>query len=117
MDNTFFMGWSRGRWEGETLVIDVTGLNDKNWLDRAGNFYSDAVHVVERLTAVSPYHLLVRGDHRGREGVFAPLENQLPALSTDGARCSADGIQVSALCRRAGLRALHEEADQLAEVW
>ena len=57
VDNTFFMGWSRGRWEGETLVIDVTGLNDKNWLDRAGNFYSDAAHVVERLTAVSPYHL------------------------------------------------------------
>ena len=57
VDNTFFMGWSRGRWEGETLVIDVTGLNEKNWLDRVGNFHSDAVHVVERLTAVSPYHL------------------------------------------------------------
>ena len=54
VDNTFFMGWSRGRWEGETLVIDVTGLSDKNWLDRAGNFLTDAAHVVERLTAVSP---------------------------------------------------------------
>jgi hypothetical protein len=57
VDNTFFMGWSRGSWEGDTLVIDVTGLNGNNWLDRAGNFYSDAVHVVERLTAASPYHL------------------------------------------------------------
>jgi hypothetical protein len=57
VDNTFFMGWSRGRWEGDTLVIDVTGLNEKNWLDRAGNFHSDAVHIVERLRAVSPYHL------------------------------------------------------------
>ena len=57
VDNTFFMGWSRGRWDGDALVIDVTGLTDKNWLDRAGNFYSDAVHLVERLTAVSPYHL------------------------------------------------------------
>jgi hypothetical protein len=57
VDNTFFMGWSRGRWEGETLVIDVTSLSDKNWLDRVGNFHSDAVHVVERLTAASPYHL------------------------------------------------------------
>jgi len=57
VDNTFFMGWSRGRWEGETLVIDVTGLNERNWLDRAGNFHSDAVHVVERLTPVSPYHI------------------------------------------------------------
>ena len=57
VDNTFFMGWNRGRWEGDTLVIDVTGLSDKNWLDRAGNFLSDAAHVVERLTAASPYHV------------------------------------------------------------
>jgi hypothetical protein len=57
VDNTYFMGWSRGRWEGETLVVDVTGMSDKNWLDRDGNFHSDAAHVVERLTAVSPYHL------------------------------------------------------------
>ena len=58
VDNTFFMGWSRGHWEGDALVIDVTGLNERNWFDRAGNYYSDAVHVVERLTVASPYHLI-----------------------------------------------------------
>jgi hypothetical protein len=58
VDNTFFMGWSRGSWDGDTLVIDVTGLNERNWLDRAGNYYSDAVHVVERITVASPYHLM-----------------------------------------------------------
>ena len=52
-----FMGWARGRWEGETLVVDVTGFNDQTWLDRAGDFHSDALHVVERYTALSPYHL------------------------------------------------------------
>jgi len=52
-----WMGWSRGRWEGETLVVDVTGFNDLTWFDRAGNFHSDALHVVERYTAVSPYHI------------------------------------------------------------
>ena len=57
VDNTFFMGWNRGRWDADTLVIDVTGLNDKNWLDRAGNYLSDTAHVVERLTAASPYHI------------------------------------------------------------
>jgi len=41
-----WMGWSRGRWEGETLVVDVTSLNDQTWFDRAGNFHSDALHVV-----------------------------------------------------------------------
>ena len=43
-----FMGWARGHWEGETLVVDVTGFNDQTWFDRAGDFHSDALHVVER---------------------------------------------------------------------
>jgi hypothetical protein len=38
-----WMGWSNGRWEGDTLVIDVTGLNDQTWFDRAGNYHSDAL--------------------------------------------------------------------------
>lgn len=57
VDNTFFMGWSRGRWDGETLVIDVTALNERNWLDRAGNYHSPDARIVERLTVASPYHI------------------------------------------------------------
>jgi hypothetical protein len=49
-----WMGWSNGRWEGETLVVDTKGFNDQTWFDRAGNFHSDALHVVERFTARSP---------------------------------------------------------------
>src|SRR5213083_1954993 len=49
-----WMGWSNGHWEGETLVVDVTSLNDQTWFDRAGNFHSDALHVVERYTPMSP---------------------------------------------------------------
>jgi hypothetical protein len=45
-----WMGWSNGRWEGETLVVDVTSQMEETWLDRAGNFHSDALHVVERYT-------------------------------------------------------------------
>jgi len=52
-----WMGWSNGRWEGDTLVIDVTAQNDHTWFDRAGNFHSDALHVVERYTPISPYHM------------------------------------------------------------
>jgi len=49
-----WMGQSFGHWEGETLVIDVTGFNDQSWFDRAGNFHSDALHVVERYTRTGP---------------------------------------------------------------
>jgi hypothetical protein len=48
------MGHSVGHWEGDTLVVDVTQFNDKTWFDRAGNFHSDVLHVVERFTPISP---------------------------------------------------------------
>ncbi len=52
-----WMGTSNGRWDGDTLVVDVAGFNNHLWFDRAGNFASDALHVVERWTRVSPYHM------------------------------------------------------------
>lgn len=55
--NDSWMGWSHGRWEGETLIIDVTGFNGETWFDRAGNFHSDALHVIERYTRTGPDHL------------------------------------------------------------
>jgi hypothetical protein len=54
----FWMGDSRGHWEGETLVVDVTDNNPSTWLDAAGDFHSDALHVVERYTRTSPDVLL-----------------------------------------------------------
>jgi len=45
-----WMGQSVGRWEGDTLVVEVTGFNDQTWLDRAGNYHTDAMRVVERYT-------------------------------------------------------------------
>ena len=53
-DLDFYMGDSRGHWEGETLVVDVTSNNDETWFDAAGNFHSDALHVVERYTRTEP---------------------------------------------------------------
>jgi hypothetical protein len=48
-----WMGDSRGGWEGNTLVVDVTNFNDGTWFDSHGSFHSDALHVVERWTRVS----------------------------------------------------------------
>jgi hypothetical protein len=47
-------GDSRGRWEGNTLVIDVTNVNGYTWLDDSGNFYTNAAHLIERLTLIDP---------------------------------------------------------------
>jgi hypothetical protein len=53
-DLQFWMGDSRGRWEGNTLVVDVIDHNDQTWFDMAGNFHSEALHVVERYTRADP---------------------------------------------------------------
>jgi hypothetical protein len=53
-DENFWMGDSRGRWEGDTLVVDVADINDKTWFDMAGDFHSDALHVVERYRMTDP---------------------------------------------------------------
>jgi hypothetical protein len=47
-----FHGDAIGRWEGNTLAVDVTNLSGENWLDDSGNFYTDAAHLVERLALI-----------------------------------------------------------------
>jgi hypothetical protein len=51
-----WMGWSNGRWDGDTLVVDVTGLN-ANWLDRSGNYATEARRVTERYTMTGRDHI------------------------------------------------------------
>jgi hypothetical protein len=56
-DLAFWLGDSRGRWDGDTLVVDVTNFTDQTWFDRAGNFHSEALHVIERYTPVTANHV------------------------------------------------------------
>jgi hypothetical protein len=53
----WWLGDSRGQWEGDTLVVDVVDFNDQTWLDHSGNFHSDALHVVERYSFIDPDHI------------------------------------------------------------
>ena len=45
-----WMGWSNGKWDGDTLVIETEGFNDQSWFDRAGNHHSEALKVTERFS-------------------------------------------------------------------
>jgi hypothetical protein len=53
-----WMGHSEGRWDGDALVVDVRGMLDQTWFDRAGNFHSDALHVTERYVPAGPDRLV-----------------------------------------------------------
>jgi len=53
----WWMGDSRGRWEGNTLIVDAVHFTDQTWFDRAGNFHSDGLHLVERFTLTGPDHI------------------------------------------------------------
>jgi hypothetical protein len=50
-----WMGQSWARWDGDTLVIETTGMNDRSWLDRAGNYHTDKLKVTERFTRTSDH--------------------------------------------------------------
>lgn len=52
-----WMGQSVGRWEGDTLVVEVTGQNDQTWFDRAGSHHTNQLRVVERYTLIGPDHI------------------------------------------------------------
>jgi hypothetical protein len=88
----FWLGDSRAHWDGDTLVVDVADFNEDTWLDRSGNFHSDALHVVERWTYLDAntveYRATVEDEkvfkepwtlsvilHRHREKNFQLIEN------------------------------------------
>lgn len=74
----WWMGDSRGRWEGDTLVVDVVHFTDQTWFDRAGNFHSDALHVVERYTRTGPDHILYEVTIEDPDVFTAPWKMSMP---------------------------------------
>ena len=53
----WWMGDSRGKWDGDTLVVDVMHFNDQTWFDKAGNHHSEALHLIERYTPTDRDHM------------------------------------------------------------
>jgi len=73
-----WMGWSNGHWEGDTLVIEVTGNNDQTWFDRAGNYHSDQLKVTERYTLKGDNHLQYEATIEDPQTFSRPWKISLP---------------------------------------
>ena len=74
----WWMGDSRARWEGDTLVVDVVHFTDRTTFDRSGNYHSVALHVVERYTRTGPDHLLYEATIEDPEVFSRPWNISMP---------------------------------------
>ena len=73
-----WMGQSVGRWEGDTLVVEVTGLSDQTWFDRSGTHHSNQLKVTERYTVSSPYHIQYEAEIVDPEVFTRPWKISMP---------------------------------------
>ena len=71
--NPTWMGYSIGRWDGDTLVVDSAGFNDRTWLDMVGHPHSERLHVVEKFHRIDFGHMDLRVTYDDPETLFKPL--------------------------------------------
>lgn len=81
-----YMGDSVGRWEGDTLVVDVTGFNDKTWLIGAGTFHTDALRVTERYTRVDKDTIVYDAVMEDPNVLTKPWEYRTTLMLREGTR-------------------------------
>ena len=105
-----WMGQSYGKWEGDTLVVDVTGLDERTWFDRAGDFTATRCTWWSATRCAIPEYYGMRRPLR-TEGVFEAVENQHAALQACGEERAASGIQVRGVRGRPDVRAIQQKAE------
>ena len=98
-------GISRGRWDGNTLVIETRNQNARPWLDQRGRFYTEEAHVVERITPVDPDTIHYQATVEDPNVYFEPFTIALPYR-----RISDEGYEIPEL-------ACHENNEALMEVY
>ena len=84
--NPTWMGYSVGHWEGDTLVVETAGFNDKTWLDMVGHPHSERLRVIEKFRRVDFGHMQVQVTYEDPEVLVRPLTMSVPvhyAADTD----------------------------------
>ena len=101
------MGDSVGRWEGDTLVVDVTGFNDRTWLTGTGTFHSESLHVTERYTRVDKDQINYEATMDDPNVFTRPWTIHTTIMLREGTR-----VRRICLCReQSGSRALREVSE------
>jgi hypothetical protein len=90
--NPTWLGYSTGKWEGDTLVVETRGFNGKAWLDQMGRPTTDALHVTERFTRIDFGHLQVRVT------IDDPKAYSRPWTVTEDARLLPDTEPMEFIC-------------------
>ncbi len=99
-----WMGQSFGKWDGDTFVIEVTGLGDGSWLDRAGNFHSSSMKVTERWTPTSDYTMRYEATIEDAATFTKPWKIAFNLYKLRRRRRPAAAVQVRRVRRRADVR-------------
>ena len=94
-----WMGTSNGHWEGDTLVVDVTGLNGLAWFDRAGNLASDKLHVVERYKRRRSNDVMYEATIEDPSVFTRPWKISLPLYKRAEKNAQTPGVQVRGVRR------------------
>ncbi|MBV9505434.1 MAG: hypothetical protein JO323_10575 [Acidobacteriia bacterium] len=96
----YAMGDSRGHWEGDTLVADVTSFSDATWLDAAGDYHSDELHVIERYTRTGPDTMTYEATIEDPKVFSRPWTIRLPLRLQRGVQIVEDECEEGPNARR-----------------
>ncbi len=104
-----WMGQSYGKWDGDTLVVEVTGLLPDSWLDRSGNHHSEQMKVTERYTMTSPNHISYEATIEDPATFEKAWKISMPLYRRIEPERAAHGLPLRRVRRGAALRRVAQE--------